>query len=163
MSEEITDRQSVTGGNGVSPVDGQGVTGSARNSAERKPPISWTALLSEAVTKPGYIHEAYTRFHSYSAANQLWALLQCFQQQIPPGPIATLPKWNELGRRVKKGSKALTLCMPLSRKTTKTTTAEDGSEQQEEIAYTCYVWRARCYHQKARSVPNALKTQGKDM
>lgn len=145
MSEEITDRQSVTGGNGVSPVDGQGVTGSARNSAERKPPISWTALLSEAVTKPGYIHEAYTRFHSYSAANQLWALLQCFQQQIPPGPIATLPKWNELGRRVKKGSKALTLCMPLSRKTTKTTTADDGSEQQEEIAYTYYVWRARWF------------------
>jgi hypothetical protein len=145
MSEEITNRQSVTEGNGASPVDGQGVTGSARNGAERKPPISWTALLNEAVTKPGYIHEAYTRFHSYSAANQLWALLQCLQQQISPGPIATLPRWNELGRRVKKGSKALTLCMPLSRKGTKTTTAEDGSEQEEEIAYTYYVWRSRWF------------------
>jgi integrase len=34
-------------------------------------------------------------------------------QKVAPGPIATLPRWNELGRRVKKGSKALTLCMPL--------------------------------------------------
>ena len=66
MSEEITNRQSVEG-NGARPVDGQSATGSARNGAERKPPITWTALLNEAVTKPGYIHEAYTRFHSYSA------------------------------------------------------------------------------------------------
>lgn len=145
MSEEITNRQSVAEQNGASPVDGQGVTSGARNGAERKPPISWTALLNEAVTNPGYIHEAYNRFHSYSAANQLWALLQCFQRSIDPGPIATLPRWNELGRRVKPGSKALTLCMPLSRKTTKTVTAEDGSEQHDEIAYTYYVWRSRWF------------------
>jgi hypothetical protein len=25
--------------------------------------VSWAALLQEAVTKPGYIHEAYSRFH----------------------------------------------------------------------------------------------------
>jgi N-terminal domain of anti-restriction factor ArdC/IrrE N-terminal-like domain len=145
MSEEITRRQSVTEGNGAGPVDGQGVTGSARSGAERKAPISWAALLNEAVTKPGYIHEAYTRFHSFSFGNQLLALFQCFERRIQPGPIATMPRWNELGRRVKPGSKALTLCMPLSRKTTKTTTAEDGTEQHEDVAYTYYVWRARWF------------------
>jgi hypothetical protein len=71
MSEEITMRQTAAEGNGAGPVDGQGVTGSARNGAERKAPITWAALLNEAVTKPGYIHEAYTHFHSYSAANRL--------------------------------------------------------------------------------------------
>lgn len=163
MSEEITIWQSVEEGNGARPVDGQGATSGACNGAERKAPITWTALLNEAVTKPGYIHEAYTRFHSYSAVNQLWALLQCVQGSITPGPIATVPKWNQLGRRVKKGEHALTLCMPLSRKTTKPVTADDGSEQQEETAYTYYLWRSRCYHQRATSVPNTLKSQRKDM
>src|SRR5688572_22692672 len=31
-----------------------------------KPMVSWAALLTEAVTKPGFIHEAYSRFHNYS-------------------------------------------------------------------------------------------------
>jgi N-terminal domain of anti-restriction factor ArdC len=145
MPEAITIRQSEVEGNGAGPVDGRGLTGSARSRAERKAPISWAALLNEAVTKPGYIHEAYSRFHSYSAANQLWALLQCLQRSIAPGPIATLPRWNELGRRVKPGSKALTLCMPLSRKATKATIAEDGTEQPENVAYTFCVWRARWF------------------
>ena len=33
---------------------------------------------------------------------------------IPPGPIATLQRWNELHRSVKPGEKALVLCMPVS-------------------------------------------------
>jgi len=66
-------------------------------------------------------------------------------RQLQPGPIATVPKWNQLGRRVKKGERALTLCMPLSRKATKTTIAEDGTEQQEETAYTFYMWRSRWF------------------
>jgi len=36
----------------------------------------WAALLDEAVKKPGYIHEAYSRFHNYSLGNQLLALFQ---------------------------------------------------------------------------------------
>src|SRR5207247_3504411 len=37
--------------------------------------VSWVALLNEAVTKPGFIHEAYSRFHNYSLGN-------------PPGAIS---------------------------------------------------------------------------
>ena len=77
MSEEITIRQSEVEATGAGPVDGQGITGSARSGAERKAPISWAALLNEAVTKPGYIHEAYSRFHSFSFGNQLAAMFQC--------------------------------------------------------------------------------------
>ena len=53
-------------------------TGDAPTGAERKPIVSWAALLDEAVNKPGFIHEAYSRFHNYSLGNQLLALFQCF-------------------------------------------------------------------------------------
>ena len=35
----------------------------------------WSALLVEAVSKPGLIMKAYTAFHCYSTGNQLLALL----------------------------------------------------------------------------------------
>src|SRR5258707_4126058 len=92
--------------------------------------VSWAALLSEAVKKPGFIHEAYSRFHNYSLGNQLLALFECFERGIQPGPLATFPKWNSLGRHVKKGEKALTLCMPLTCKRARTVTKENGSDQE---------------------------------
>jgi hypothetical protein len=74
----------------------------------------WAELLHEAVNRPGLILEAYTRFHGYSLGNQLAAIFQCLVREIPPGPIATLQRWNELHRKVKPGEKALLLCMPVS-------------------------------------------------
>jgi hypothetical protein len=38
--------------------------------------VSWAGLLEEALRKPGYIHEAYSRFQNYSLRNQLLALFQ---------------------------------------------------------------------------------------
>jgi len=73
VTEEINTRQTVEETNAVE--SGQrAVTGSARYGAERKPMVSWAALLDEAVKKPGFIHEAYSRFHNYSLGNQLLAL-----------------------------------------------------------------------------------------
>ena len=81
MTEEITN-QSTVGEQAVAvPSIPQGHTGSARYGAERderKPLVSWAALLEEAVTKPGFIHQAYSRFWSYSIGNQLLALFQIF-------------------------------------------------------------------------------------
>jgi hypothetical protein len=72
------------------------------------------ALLVEAVSKPGLILDAYSQFHNYSLGNQLLALTQCFQRKIELGPINTFPGWHDLGRPVKKGERALTLCMPIT-------------------------------------------------
>ena len=106
-----------------------------------KPMVSWAALLNEAVTKPGFIHEAYSRFHNYSLGNQLLALFQCLARGIQPGPLATFPKWKDLGRSVKKGEKALILCMPLACKRSKTVKAADGTEQEEVFAYTHFAYK----------------------
>jgi len=75
---------------------------------------SWQALLRQAITTPGLIHEAYTRFHRYSLRNQLLAMSQCVEREIAPGPLATFPQWAALGRHVRRGQKALVLCIPIT-------------------------------------------------
>jgi hypothetical protein len=75
---------------------------------------AWSTLLSEAVTKPGLILQAYNAFHSYSVGNQVLAAFQCFARGIDLAPIATYPAWIAKGRQVKKGERALMLCMPVT-------------------------------------------------
>ena len=74
--------------------------------------LSWSELLRDAVDRPGSIMEAYSNFHSYSIGNCMLAAAQCHARGVQLGPIATYKKWQELGRQVQRGEKALTLCMP---------------------------------------------------
>ena len=74
----------------------------------------WSQLLIDAVTKPGMISSAYSNFWNYSVGNQILAMFQCWSRGIQPGPIHTFRGWLDLGRHVKKGERALTLCMPVS-------------------------------------------------
>lgn len=103
--------------------------------------ISWQKLLRDAITTPGSIHEAYTRFHNYSMGNQLLALMQCKGRGIQPGPLATFPRWKDVGRHVKRGEKALTLCMPVNCKAKQTVKADDGSESEQETTFTRFTYR----------------------
>jgi antirestriction protein ArdC len=84
---------------------------------------TFVSLLESAVTEPGTVSAAYSAFHTYSIGNQLLAWSQCVQRGITPGPLATFPGWKALGRYVRKGEKALTLCMPVTIK--KTTEGDD--------------------------------------
>src|SRR5437868_160701 len=77
-------------------------------------PAAWSALLADAVTRPGLISEAYSRFWNYSVGNQILALWQCVLRELEPGPINTFRGWQQLGRNVKKGETAITLCMPIT-------------------------------------------------
>ncbi len=72
-------------------------------------------------------------------------MFQCFERGIQPGPLATFPKWKELGRHVSKGEKALTLCMPLTCKRNRTVTKEDGTEQEEEFTFTHFTYKAHWF------------------
>jgi len=98
----------------------------------------WSALLIEAVTRPGLIMKAYSAFHAYSTGNQILALVQCQMRGLQPGPINTFPKWKDLGRFVKRGERALTLCMPITCKR-----REDDSD--EEHTFTSFVYKARWF------------------
>jgi antirestriction protein ArdC len=76
--------------------------------------VSFAALLEQAVSQPGIISSAYSAFHNYSFGNILLAAVQCSTRGIPFGPIATFPRWKALGRHVRRGEKALTLCQPIT-------------------------------------------------
>jgi N-terminal domain of anti-restriction factor ArdC len=75
---------------------------------------TWSDLLRDAVSTPGKLLEAYTAFHNFSVGNSLLALFQCYDRGITPGPLNTYKGWQQLGRQVKKGEKAIVLCMPLA-------------------------------------------------
>src|SRR5205085_7029223 len=98
----------------------------------------WTELLNMAVTQPGILMKAYRAFHSYSLGNQVLAMVQCQMRGIEPGPINTYPGWQSLGRQVRKGEKAVTLCMPLVAKK-----KDDSGEKQAFI--TAFVYKPRWF------------------
>lgn len=75
---------------------------------------NFTQLLRDAVNQPGIISKAYSTFYGYSLGNQLLAWSQCMARDIPLGPIATFKKWQDLGRQVRKGEKAIALVMPVT-------------------------------------------------
>jgi hypothetical protein len=100
---------------------------------------NWPALLTEAVNQPGRILAAYTAFHNYSIGNALLALSQCLQRNLAPGPLNTYKGWQELGRYVKKGEQALTLCMPMTAKKKNKETSPET--KREEHVFTYFVYR----------------------
>jgi antirestriction protein ArdC len=104
-------------------------------------PASFAQLLEQAVNEPGILSSAYRQFHGYSIGNQLLALSQCLARRIQPGPIATFQRWKELGRYVRRGEQAITLCRPITVK--RTATADDGTE--EEAAATFFVYRPQWF------------------
>ncbi len=108
---------------------------------ERHEEIQFRQLLDEAVSKPGTLMRAYSLFWNYSLGNQILALIQANRRGIGLGPIASFNRWKELGRHVKRGEKAIELCMPVTCKRTVTEQGEDGKEAETEITFKRFVFR----------------------
>lgn len=102
---------------------------------------SWQNILAEAIAKPGLIHEAYSRFHDYSVGNQLLAISQCAERGITAGPIGTFMHWKSCGRHVRKGEKALVLCMPVTCRKHERETDDAGNEVERDTAFTRFIYR----------------------
>jgi hypothetical protein len=58
----------------------------------------------------------------------------CHQRGIEAGPINIYLGWQKLNRQVKKGEKAIWLCMPLTRKS-----KDDNGD--EKAIITTFVWK----------------------
>lgn len=114
-----------------------------RNTKQSADIPKWSALLVKAVTKPGLIMKAYSAFHNYSIGNQLLAFVQCQMRGLQPGPINTFPKWQALGRPVKRGERALTLCMPITCK--RRGEESETDESNGEGTFTAFVHKARWF------------------
>ena len=105
---------------------------------------SFADLLQSAVSEPGSISQAYQQFHTYSLGNQLLAMFQCHERNITPGPINTFPGWKSSGRHVKKGEKAITLCMPITMKRKQAEIISEPDEPSEEVVIR-FVYKPRWF------------------
>ena len=108
---------------------------------------NWSQLLVDAVDKPGRIASAYSAFHDYSTGNQLLAMFECMSRGIQPGPLATFVRWKDLGRYVRKGERALTLCMPVSvkRNSAKDDDADDENPSAHQETFTRFIFKPRWF------------------
>lgn len=87
----------------------------------------WGKLFWQMLEQPGKQAEYYGLFHRYSLGNQALAIVQMEERGIPVGPISSFNGWKKLGRRVKKGEKALALWMPVVK--TEEVEKEDGTRE----------------------------------
>jgi hypothetical protein len=81
-----------------------------------KEKISSKNLLESIFNNPSKRREEYRFFRNYSIGNQVLAGMQLEKVE----PINTYKGWQEAGRQVKKGAKAISLRMPISKKETET-------------------------------------------
>lgn len=102
---------------------------------------SFAALLASAIDEPGQLQVAYSRFHNYSLGNMLLAYAQCMERGLELGPMATYAAWQGMGRQVRKGSKALVLCQPV---TVKRETENEAGEA-ETVAFTRFTYRPKWF------------------
>ena len=62
---------------------------------------------------------------------------------MQPGPLATYPRWKELGRHVRKGERAIVLCMPITVKRKPSTRVEHDvhTDQDNQEFMTWFVYK----------------------
>ena len=111
----------------------------------RQSPKAFATLLQNAVNEPGILSQAYQQFHSYSLGNQLLAWAQCAERGLQPGPMATYPRWRALGRHVKKGEKAITLCMPITVKRKQAEVVPETTTDEPRDVMTWFVCKPRWF------------------
>lgn len=88
----------------------------------------WGKLFDQALNEPGRLSECYSLFHRYSLGNQALAMSQMLERGIPIGPIASFNGWKNVGRKIKKGEKAIALWMPIAK--TEEVERPDGTKEQ---------------------------------
>ncbi|MEO1767954.1 ArdC-like ssDNA-binding domain-containing protein [Thiobacter aerophilum] len=89
----------------------------------------WGKLFQSILSEPGRLGDHYQWFHRFSLGNQALAMQQMADRGIQIGPIASFNGWQKLGRKVKKGEKAIALWMPVVKK--EVILQDDGTECEE--------------------------------
>ena len=120
-----------------------------------------SALIKEAVEMPGRLAECYSVFCNYSILNALALASQIRAraargEQITLGPVASFKKWSELGGKVKKGSKALWVNIPMVVKKKK------EEDKEEDDSFMFFRWKpcVFCFAQVEGINPPNLETRG---
>lgn len=83
--------------------------------------VDWSGLMEVALNQEGSIGSQYQRFYNYSTLNMLFLLAQ----GCPLEPIANYQRWKDMGRQVKRGSKAYSIIRPITVKREDEATGEE--------------------------------------
>ena len=121
MSATATHNFTTTNNAGVPPAPSEAHQRAGSN-------FDFSAILQEALTKPGVINQAYRAFHNYSIGNQILAAMQLASRGLALSPIASFNAWKEKGRYVMKGQKAIQMFMPVNVKRQEKESNEGASE-----------------------------------
>jgi len=108
---------------------------SKKKSNQNRP--DWGQLFEGVFKAPGALGKYYGLFHRYSLGNQVLAMLEMELRGIPIGPISSFNGWKKVGRRVKKGEKAIALWMPVVKK--EVIREDDGAEK--EVAKRFFIMK----------------------
>lgn len=100
-------------------------------------------LLNRAVQEPGVVSRAYSAFHDYSIGNQILAFVQCAERGIMPGPLSTFLGWLEKGRCVRRGERAIVLCMPITAK--RKADGQPAPNEERSATFTRFVLRSKWF------------------
>jgi antirestriction protein ArdC len=98
----------------------------------------WATLFESILSQPGRLGEHYHLFHRYSLGNQALAMAQMLDRNIPIGPISSFNGWKKLGRKVKKGEKAIGLWMPVIKKETR---EDDEGDEDKEVTKMFFIMK----------------------
>lgn len=92
----------------------------------------YSALLEDALNGPAEVLASFRAFHKYSAANRQLAASQLRSRGLPISPLGTFKHWQNAGANVLRGSKAISLYMPVTKKET---VLKDGEESEKTKSF----------------------------
>jgi len=96
---------------------------------EKREYPDWGMLFKSILDQPGRLADYYSLFHRYSLGNQALAIGQLCSMGVQIGPISSFNGWKKLGRKVKKGAKAIGLWMPVVKK--QVVLKDDGTQEEK--------------------------------
>ncbi|MBW8075257.1 MULTISPECIES: ArdC family protein [Metallibacterium] len=141
MNTAHTTTTPTTAATSHSQIQIEGLTSEQLGGSSTPQGPNFLALLHQALTEPGRIAACYSMFHCYSFGNALWIAQQLAERGEPLAPIASFNRWRELGRVVRRGSKALQMCMPVTVKAKADKAKADDSTEQDDNRRVLFVVR----------------------
>lgn len=130
--------------------------------AENKSGLTAEMLVRDVITNPFKIDSCYSLFYNYSILNSLALSFQIRKRGMEVGPCASFKKWSEMGARIKKGEKALYVCVPLTIKDKyrKTKKVVDGVEKEVPLEFTFFSWKPCVFTWKQTEGIDSPKMEG---
>lgn len=122
--------------------------------------IKMGEMLRDIMTTPGTIASCYRLFHEFSVRNQFLAYWQMKRRKIEVGPVACMSKWNKLGRRIIKGSKAIVLMMPVTKTiVTEKKNEETGKIEKKKVTFTKFTYKPNWFALSQTTGAELIKTE----